>query len=342
LKVLFTSHRFYPDLGGIESISATLAHTFSSRGHSVRLVTRSAGDAHLDRLQYPFKILRNPSCRELIASYHWADIIFQNNLEVRRLWPQLLFRKPLVIGLQTWIRSVDGRRSVLSRVKLSILYFASAVVACSNAVRADSFPNASVIGNPYDDKLFQVYPDIPRQQAIVFLGRLVSDKGVDLLLRAYSCLKRPDWPITIIGSGPEYESLRALAHHLGISQSVRFTGSLQGAPLSNVLNTHEIMVVPSLWHEPFGIVALEGQASGCLVLAADGGGLPDAVGPGGLLFRCGDQADLTAKLRLLIEDTALRSRLRAKATAHLAHFQPEVVGAQYLEILERVHDETLF
>ena len=56
------------------------------------------------------------------------------------------------------------------------------------------------------------------------------------------------------------------------------------------------MVIPSRWREPFGAVAPHGLVYDCLVLASDGGWLPDAVGSAGLLFRRGDQADLAAKL----------------------------------------------
>jgi glycosyltransferase involved in cell wall biosynthesis len=341
VKILFTSNRFDPDIGGIEVVSRILAGAFVACGHSVRLATHSIALESASDSDLSFAILRRPSVLQLADVYKWADVVFQNNLEVRRLWPAPFFRKPLVIGLQTWIRSVDGNRSAIHRLKLAALHSASAVVACSEAVRADSCERAIVIGNPYNRQLFRERPEISRQQSIVFLGRLVSDKGVDLLLHAYAALKRPDWPLTIIGSGPEQQALMSLADSLGVNASVRFVGPLQGDALALALNSHELMVVPSRWREPFGVVVLEGQASGCVVLASDGGGLPDAVGSAGMLFRRGDHADLAAKLRLLIEDGDLRKRLRAAAPDHLAHFHDDVVCAQYLEILERVYRNSL-
>jgi glycosyltransferase involved in cell wall biosynthesis len=82
------------------------------------------------------------------------------------------------------------------------------------------------------------------------------------------------------------------------------------------------------------VVALEGLACGCVLLASDGGGLPDAVGPAGLLFQRGDLADLSRQLRTLIDNSALRSSLRRQAPAHLAQFQEQVVCARYLALLE--------
>ena len=335
MKILFTSNRFHPDIGGIETISAVLARSFVLAGHSVRLVTQTSGDLHEDRQLFPFQVLRRPSAFHLLACYRWSDLVFQNNIEVRQLWPTLFFRRPLVISLHTWICSVGGHRSHLDRLKQLVLRLASKVVACSEAIRSDSIPSAVVIHNSYRRSLFRCLPQEPRRSALVFLGRLVSDKGVDLLLRSYAQLDRADWPLSIIGTGPESERLKALAGELGISEDVSFLGPLQGEALVRALNQHELMVVPSQWREPFGVVALEGLACGCVLLASDGGGLPDAVGSAGLLFRRGDQADLANKLRELITNDDLRARLRSEAAGHLASFKEDVMCGQYLELLER-------
>ena len=61
-----------------------------------------------------------------------------------------------------------------------------AVIAISEAIRRDSVEQAVVIGNPYRSGLFRVIPEIPRENSVAFLGRLVSDKGADLLIRAFA------------------------------------------------------------------------------------------------------------------------------------------------------------
>ena len=334
MKILFTSNRFHPDIGGIESVSDILTQSFLSAGHSLRLVTQTPGDLHEDLRLFPFPVLRRPSSRELLASYRWSDAVFQNNLELRQLWPLLLCRRPLLIALHTWNRSTTGQRALLHRFKRLVLHAANSVVAVSDAIRADSFPSATVIGNPYSSQLFRVLPEIRRETAIVFLGRLVSDKGIDLLLQAFAQLRLAGWRLTIIGDGPERGRLERLANELDISYLVNFSGPLQGEPLVSELNRHELMVIPSRWREPFGVVALEGLACGCVVLASDGGGLPDAVGAAGLLFKRGDLADLNRRLRELIENDDLRAHLRQKAPAHLVRFEEANVCSQYLELVE--------
>ena len=334
MNILFTSHFFYPSVGGIEVISEILTQYFQGSGHSLRLITKSDGNFKEDNYRYGFRILRNPSVPKLLECYNWADIIFQNNIEVRQLWPNLLYRKPLVIGLQTWIRSSDGHNGFVESLKRLSLKCAAHVIACSHAVMVDSLHSATVIGNPYDSDLFRVMSIKRKSRSIVFLGRLVSDKGADLLINSFANLHDSLATLTIIGEGPERSYLESLVKSLHIVDRVTFLGGMQGISLVEELNQHEIMVVPSLWREPFGIVALEGLACGCVLLASDGGGLPDAVGNAGLLFKRGDTNDLVNKLRNMLNNTSMRVSLRNNAQSHLKAFSKEFVSGRYLSILE--------
>ena len=342
MKILFTSHFFFPSVGGIEVISEILSNYFSREGNTIRLITKTRGFASEDIKKYDFLVIRNPSIQKLLECYHWADVIFQNNIEIRLLWPNLFFRKPLVIGLQTWIRSSDGHRGLLESVKRMSLASASRLIACSHVIRLDSSHTAEVIGNPYDSDLFRNLSIKRRPRSIVFLGRLVSDKGADLLITSLAMLNDCTVSLTIIGDGPERAFLESLVLKLKLVHNVRFAGGLQGAYLVEELNKHEIMVVPSLWKEPFGIVALEGLACGCVLLASDGGGLSDAVGNAGLLFKRGDSADLVHNLQRLLDNPNLRSSLLAQAHSHLKAFGKECVASRYLAVLEStVNDNSL-
>lgn len=336
MNILLTSNRFFPDIGGIETISDLLARYFVSAGHSVRVVTQTPSGDVQGQEASAFPVIRRPSPGELLACFRWADVVFQNNVEVRVLWPLVLCRRPLLIGLQTWIRSPHGRRSHVHRLKKFSLDLADQVIACSEAIRRDSCSRACVIGNPYNSDLFRIVFDVSRSNSIVFLGRLVSDKGVDLLLKALALFPRPRPLLTIIGSGPEEATLQLLVQELEMADTVTFLGPLRGETLVHELNAHEVMVVPSLWEEPFGVVALEGLACGCVVLASDGGGLPDAVGPAGLLFRRGDRDDLHRQLSRLLSDPSLRARLRACSVRHLPQFHQDVVSQRYLAAMEEL------
>lgn len=139
---------------------------------------------------------------------------------------------------------------------------------------------------------------------------------------------------TIVGDGPERENLDKLAHKLGIVGQVRFTGPLQGARLVAELNRHRIMAVPSSYAEPFGIVALEGLACGCVPVASVRGGLVDAIGPHGLTFENGNSADLAARLATLLTDDGLQERLLADRERHLGQHTARAVAERYIAQFE--------
>ena len=335
MKILLSSNRFWPDIGGIETIALLLAQDFTTAGHQVRLVTQTPGPCRSDH-DFPFRVLRKPNPFQLFSSYYWADVFLQVNLEARQLWLLFLRRKPLVIGIQSWIDHPNHGIFSLTSLKYKALGFADRLIACSNDIQKELGYPGRVIGNPYNNNLFCLDADVLKSKSIVFLGRLVSDKGADMLFKAFAALRLSSWRLTIIGDGPDRAELQQLACQLGIYHLVDFLGSIQGKELVHALNQHEIMVVPSRWREPFGIVALEGLACGCVVLAAGDGGLVDAVGPAGIVFRRGDQSDLEAKLRLLTSNQDLRIHLRAQAPDHLRKFRHHAVSQQYFAILEEL------
>ena len=97
---------------------------------------------------------------------------------------------------------------------------------------------------------------------------------------------------------------------------------------------HKIMVIPSTCDEAFGMVAIEGLAAGCVVVASNAGGLPEGVGPCGLLFPLNDPPELAAALRRLLTEDGLREKLLAAREDHLRKFQPEYVARRYLDVFE--------
>ncbi|MGI8436342.1 MAG: glycosyltransferase, partial [Chthoniobacterales bacterium] len=92
---------------------------------------------------------------------------------------------------------------------------------------------------------------------------------------------------------------------------------------------------PSRYDEPFGVVALEGIASGCVVVGSSGGGLLEAIGPCGLTFPNADIAALTTLLERLLGSPGECARLRAHAPEHLARFHPTRIAQQYLALFQR-------
>jgi glycogen synthase len=330
LKILISSYHFHPSIGGIETVSELVAGEFVRLGHAVRLVTQTPGQNNSR-----FEVIRCPGAGELLRHVAWCDVFWQNNISLRTLWPAAVVRRPVFITHQTWIR--DPRGDVGSTVCLK-LFFArfGRSIAISRAI-AQQLPFESVvICNPYDDEVFRNFNWAERDRDLVCVTRLVSDKGLDLLLDALSILRESgiETQLTIIGEGPERPALEAQVRALKLQPHVEFVGSQSPAQLAAVLNRHRILVVPSRWPEPFGIVALEGIASGCAVVGSAQGGLPEAIGPCGVTFPNNDTRALANRLAELIKNGGRRSALLAQAASHLSRFTKRNVANAYLELFE--------
>ena len=140
--------------------------------------------------------------------------------------------------------------------------------------------------------------------------------------------------LTVVGEGPESPALQAQARRLGLADRVSFVGSKSGEELVRILNQHRLLVVPSRYNEPFGIVALEGIACGCVVVGSRGGGLKDAIGPCGKVFSNGDPAELARVLGALMQESESMAQCIRSAPGHLATHSAKHVMQRYLEVFE--------
>lgn len=340
LKVLLLSHKFYPDIGGIEVNSEILAQAFYESGHEVRVLTWSKDST--ERV-FPFAIIRHPNIFSLFREHIWADLVFENNPCIRLGWPNLFSRRPSIIVLNTWLEhSLD----IVGWMKSQWIKRARNIISVSHAVRKGCWPTATVISNPYRANIFRVLPNIDRTTSFVFLGRLVSQKGVCLLIKAFhrlvtimqeaNTLPTKYLSLTIIGDGPERDNLERQVTDLHLEKQVTFTGFLQGDELTKCLNQHNFLVVPSVLEEAFGNVVLEGMACGCLPIVSNLGGLPEAVGNAGVVFSPVDLDNLVACMQKLLTSPDLVSKLRNAIPNHLENHHPNAITQQYLQIIKSI------
>ena len=332
MKILIYSPLFYPSIGGLETIIESLAHEFLHQGHEVKVISSLIDK---DFKYFPFEVIRQPSLFKISSLVDWCNIFFHGCISLRGIWPLLSKPRPFIATHQTWYRRPSGNVSWQDNLKLMLARF-STNISVSQAI-ADHLPVPShIIPNAYRSDLFRELPNASRNKDLVFLGRLVSDKGVNLLLDALAQLQHFGHvpTLTIIGQGPEELKLRQQVQALALTDQVTFTGPKLGSELVEQLNRHRIMVVPSLWDEPFGIVALEGIACGCVIVASSGGGLKDALGPCGTTFPNGNVQALTETLVHLLSHPKKLASYRTPAADHLARHHPTTVAKAYLEIFE--------
>jgi len=119
---------------------------------------------------------------------------------------------------------------------------------------------------------------LPFEEIVFSVGRIVQEKGLDLLIQAMPLVLRdhPSAKVVIAGKGPELEALRSLAWQVGVGEKVLLTGFISDDDRDKLFKIADCAVFPSLY-EPFGIVALEAMAARCPVVVSEVGGLQDVV-----------------------------------------------------------------
>jgi glycosyltransferase involved in cell wall biosynthesis len=163
-----------------------------------------------------------------------------------------------------------------------------------------------------------------QRRRVVFAGRVVTPKGVAVLIRA---ARSVDAEFVVCGDGWQLESMRKLARKLGVGERVRFTGWLAPAQLARELAEASVVAMPSLWPEPFGLVGIEAHAAGRPVVASATGGVRDWLkdGVNGLLVEPGDPRALAAALEQLLADPARQREMGEAGRALVAaRFTPEL------------------
>jgi glycosyltransferase involved in cell wall biosynthesis len=175
------------------------------------------------------------------------------------------------------------------------------------------------------------------EQRLLFVGRLMPQKGVDHLLHALAAMKTQAW-LDIVGDGPSRGALETLSRELGVASRVRWHGQLSQSELPRMYRSAAAVVVPSA-EEGLGLVAVEALLCETPVVAFDSGGLRDVIQHDrtGLLVPAGDRTALARTLDdLLTRDGRGGDLGRAGRLYALSAFAPESAARRYAEIYQQV------
>jgi glycosyltransferase involved in cell wall biosynthesis len=193
-----------------------------------------------------------------------------------------------------------------------------------------------VVPNAFDETVF--FPgrrptEPPPVARLTFVGRLVAEKGLGILLEALARLSRAvPWSLTVVGDGPERSAYEAAIVARGLAERVRLLGTLSKAEIGERLRESDALVLPSLG-ETFGTVLVEAMATGLPVLASRVGAIPEIVDDEtGILVGAGDADALAGGLECLLERLA---RFRTSAILERARrYAGESVGRRLLSVYE--------
>jgi glycogen(starch) synthase len=178
----------------------------------------------------------------------------------------------------------------------------------------------------------------PEELLVLLVGRLVYEKGFHLALDALAPVVRRIGGVRFVvaGTGSAEAELKRQARRLGLAGHGVFLGWVGDDMLHSLYRISDLCIVPSIY-EPFGIVALEAMASGCLCVVADTGGLREVVpvdGTVGLRFTSRDAGALRAVLEHVLTDDRGRRRLVAEAREHVLRFDWTEVARRTAELYD--------
>ena len=287
---------------------------------------------------------------DLVHSHDWlvADAARRLARRLRRPW--LVTVHATEYGRhQGWVQ--HHPQSYIHAAEREMVRDADAVVTCSRFMRIHvasifGIPPAgvTVIPNGIDPSdLHPVADDLdalrarfaaPEERLVLLVGRLVYEKGFHVALDAIAPVAKRlgNLRFVVAGTGTAETELKRQARRLGLRQRGTFLGWVGDDMLHSLYRVAEVVVVPSIY-EPFGLVALEAMASGCVCIVADTGGLREIVMPHGR-FPSRDAGALGALLERLLTDDEARARTVAEARDHILRFDWAEVARRTAEVYE--------
>lgn len=378
-KLIIYSADFWPVIGGVQSVIMTLAQGLAAgeRAGEVdcTVVTETpaemGSDSHL-----PFRVVRNPSIIELSRLVWQSDLVHIAGPALRPLALSFLLRKKVVVehhGFQSLCPNgllfhEPTRTSCPGHFRAGLhreCWKCNAESGSWRSLRLWALTfvrrwscrlvNANIAPTLWLKQLLELprtfvvshgvaaRPVAPftghRSPKFVFIGRLVSTKGVELLLHASRELwnKRLEFRLLIIGEGSELHRLRRLCGQLGIGQKVDFVGHIPEDQVQALLSSAIATVMPSVAGEVFGLVVVENMMRGRPAIVPEGGPLAEVAGQTGLKFAAGDSKALAACMEKLLRSPEVAVELGDRARRRsLENFRAEQMLEGHLALYQRV------
>ncbi|MCL4835092.1 MAG: glycosyltransferase family 4 protein [Caldilineaceae bacterium] len=258
-----------------------------------------------------------------------------------------LFAPQAKLFLHTW-QNVDRPLSLPVRAVLAATLAAADAIFCANREAVEllqqrrylrPMPVIPAVGVDTE----QFCPRLPKTSErfrVGYIGRLIPEKGIDILLQAAARLA-DGCQVVIVGGGPEESFLRQQVEALELGDQVQFVASVPTAQIAGVLGGLDALVLPSrsttVWKEQMGRVLLEAMAVGVPVIGSDSGAIPEVIGEAGLIFPEGDVDALATRLVELMSRSELSRELIRRGQARVnALYSQKKLAARTVEFYRRM------
>jgi glycogen(starch) synthase len=370
MRIALVPSAYQPSIGGVEELTRQLALAFRSKGHKVAVFTNRwprslPPEEQLDgvpvhRLAFrtPFPTVRGRATylatTELVSrrferelTSFGADVVHVQCISSNTLYALRAHRRrrtPLVVTTQGELTmdSAGGfsRPGVLPDLLRAAAEEADVFTACSAKTLADvelflghPIAGARVVHNGANLAQFRDAREPPVDGAYALaIGRLVPQKGFDVLLESWSRADTGGARLRIAGDGPAGGELRALAWSLGIADRVDFVGPVGRPDVAGLFAGASLVVVPSRTDEGLPLVAVEAMASGRALLVTETGGIRELVDDGvnAVVVPRADRVALADAISALCSDPRRRAALGDAARVSVARFDWSVLADEYL------------
>lgn len=356
MRIVHWTEHFRPLIGGTELLVERLAVEQQRRGHAVLIVTDLVANLSAEETWAGLEVRRLPFTRVLqekdtaaiariVAAVGAAKRAFRPDVvhlhfNGMSAWFHRLsaaaWRCPTVVTLHTPLAELPVSPEMFDRLTRE----ADELVAVSESLQRDlgerdaqRGARCGVVLNGFPASGRPVTEVRGEPPVLLALGRLSREKGFDVALRAMAEIA-PRWPearLVVAGDGPERPRLEVLAAELGLGHRVEFRGWVAPERVAETIDAATLVLVPSVWREPFGLVALQATQRGRAVLASATGGLPEIVRDGetGVLVPPGEAAALAQAVESLLAQPEEVRRLGANALRRSEYFSIERCATDY-------------
>jgi len=332
-------HRVHPyDIGTNNFVTWIMQLNFAILEKAVEICNEVDFDiihAHDWVVAFAAKTLKNSHNIPLIATIHATE--HGRNHGLHNDMQRYISSVEWLLSYESW-KVICNSQYMKNEVRFVFQLPEDKLAVINNGVEVNKFEG---IGRDYD---FRRNYASDHEKIILFVGRLVQEKGVQVLIDAVPKIIEHynDVKIVIGGKGPQLDYLKNKAYEMGIAHKVYFTGYLDDEDLKKLYKCADVAVFPSLY-EPFGIVALEAMVANVPVVVTDTCGLGEIVeyGIDGMKAYTGNANSLADCIVEILYNPVLADKMKANALKKVqALYNWEKISKETLHVYKEVIQQT--
>ncbi len=267
--------------------------------------------------------IHNKVCQKCVSGNYWPCIqnrCIKNSLAASCLAASEMYLHHHLLHIyEKNIKTYISPSLFLKNLLVSVNWPENKIAVVNNAFRTDLSPLT-----------------MPRENYFLYYGRLSSEKGIDLAIKAVT--KNSNLKLKIVGSGPEKEKLQLLASEAIEKKQIEFISWCEGEELAKLITQAQAILIPSRWLENFPLTALESLSLGTPVIASEIGGLPEIINAtNGYLVKPEDVESLEAAMNNLLnrQDKFDREQIINSSLRFSPELNLEAVLNIYRKILKK-------